>query len=467
MKRLFACLFFLIVMASVASARWDNYVQLTTDNNNHGSTEVVMDDSLQIHAFFTTHRPPAMGVLLYQRFDHWGHALCQPESLLYDSMAEEYHPGVLIDRQQKIHLLWNRTYLSPPGHRTAYYARMNTNGEYITGPIELQRPDPLWYSWDEPSMVQDSTGIVWASWNGFYLRINEDGDILTPLSRIIADSTQDSFFGGLLSASPDGHVWACARIESNPLYTGIVRMDTTERIPVSICTSCNWFPPAFVIDTMGGFHAILGNDDGPFYWHDRRDGSPSDTIHFALTPHGAGETRFTLVGDTFQWIRIEDSQGFTRVGFNLNGHQVLGPQLVRNPGFLLNYPSSYIWKNGSYWLFGGVIIDGYSQVCMVHVPGQNEPPDAVDERTPAIPLSEFMLYPNPTNGGLSVQGPIESVKALSVYNVLGQQVMSLPIPRGSNGMLSLPQIDALSTGAYFLKLQTRNGETVRKFVIAR
>jgi hypothetical protein len=91
----------------------------------------------------------------------------------------------------------------------------------------------------------------------------------------------------------------------------------------------------------------------------------------------------------------------------------------------------------------------------------------VDEPSPAIPASDFMLYPNPTNGGLFVQGPMESVKAISVFNVLGQEVMSLPVPRGSNGMLSLPQIDALSTGEYFLKLHTRDGETVKKFVVAR
>jgi Tol biopolymer transport system component len=77
------------------------------------------------------------------------------------------------------------------------------------------------------------------------------------------------------------------------------------------------------------------------------------------------------------------------------------------------------------------------------------------------------IYPNPTNGRLYLAEPLGSVTALSVYNVLGQVVMSLPVPRGSNGPCALPEIDALATGAYFLKVQSRAGEVVQKFVVAR
>lgn len=73
------------------------------------------------------------------------------------------------------------------------------------------------------------------------------------------------------------------------------------------------------------------------------------------------------------------------------------------------------------------------------------------------------LYPNPTVGQLNIESG-EAVRQVAVYNALGQEV-SLFRDLGTKGLLNL---SGLAKGAYTLRIDLQNGETViRKIVITR
>lgn len=73
----------------------------------------------------------------------------------------------------------------------------------------------------------------------------------------------------------------------------------------------------------------------------------------------------------------------------------------------------------------------------------------------------FTIYPNPTNGVLNITSKqaIE-LQTISIYNTLGQLVVSVPNAKGVNTV----DVSSLSTGNYFIKIISDRGTSNAKFV---
>lgn len=73
----------------------------------------------------------------------------------------------------------------------------------------------------------------------------------------------------------------------------------------------------------------------------------------------------------------------------------------------------------------------------------------------------FTLYPNPTSGILNITSKqaIE-LQTISIYNVLGQMVVSVPNAKGVNSV----DVSSLSTGNYFIKIVSDKGTSNTKFI---
>jgi uncharacterized repeat protein (TIGR01451 family) len=70
----------------------------------------------------------------------------------------------------------------------------------------------------------------------------------------------------------------------------------------------------------------------------------------------------------------------------------------------------------------------------------------------------FTLYPNPTGSLLHIQlADADSVKAISVYNTLGQKLLS-------KNNATVIDVSSLSKGAYFITVETDNGKASQQFV---
>jgi hypothetical protein len=83
-----------------------------------------------------------------------------------------------------------------------------------------------------------------------------------------------------------------------------------------------------------------------------------------------------------------------------------------------------------------------------------EPGEGIEEVT-----SSINMYPNPVNDKLYIEAEME-VEEVVVYDVFGRQQKLSAI----SGQQSVVDVTSLNSGVYFVKVVTRNGEIVKRFV---
>ena len=81
--------------------------------------------------------------------------------------------------------------------------------------------------------------------------------------------------------------------------------------------------------------------------------------------------------------------------------------------------------------------------------------DAIEEMT----STSLLVYPNPVNDRLYIEAEVE-VEEVVVYDVFGRQQELSAI----SGQQSVVDVTSLNSGVYFVKVVTRNGEMVKRFV---
>jgi O-glycosyl hydrolase len=74
--------------------------------------------------------------------------------------------------------------------------------------------------------------------------------------------------------------------------------------------------------------------------------------------------------------------------------------------------------------------------------------------------SKFTIYPNPAENSIAINSSDSSeVKTVEVYNALGQKVLSVVNPDAGN-----VDVSSLSSGHYYLKLNSDTGISAIKFI---
>ena len=144
-----------------------------------------------------------------------------------------------------------------------------------------------------------------------------------------------------------------------------------------------------------------------------------------------------------------------------SGQTVVMPLLTGNINFIWNhgwyhnsegYDTDYechftIYDaNGTELYVSGDLSDG---VFLTH---DNNCEDAVEE---TAATSDFRLYPNPTDGIVTIEG--EGSMTISVLNILGQKIMETEATDNANIDLSV-----LEAGIYMVRIETVNGTKVEK-----
>ena len=95
--------------------------------------------------------------------------------------------------------------------------------------------------------------------------------------------------------------------------------------------------------------------------------------------------------------------------------------------------------------------------------GKNASPNAYDLFADNGEISDISVYPNPANQELHIVVDVPSIESnstISIYNTIGQQVISQTFS-------SSIDISALPEGAYFLQFQNAEQSIVKRFVINR
>ncbi len=99
--------------------------------------------------------------------------------------------------------------------------------------------------------------------------------------------------------------------------------------------------------------------------------------------------------------------------------------------------------------FDGTTAQGCDSTTLLHVAVTVVGLDVAD------PLAELKVYPNPTQGSLTIEA--EDVLLVEVFDIAGRKVATFE-------EVNTFDITSLATGTYTLKIQTTRGETVRRIV---
>jgi hypothetical protein len=78
-----------------------------------------------------------------------------------------------------------------------------------------------------------------------------------------------------------------------------------------------------------------------------------------------------------------------------------------------------------------------------------------------IQADSFQIFPNPTNGELTVMSSEYRVQSIEIFNVIGQSVYSSTYPLVHSSTLN---ISHLPTGIYFVRIQAEEGIVTKKVV---
>ena len=77
-----------------------------------------------------------------------------------------------------------------------------------------------------------------------------------------------------------------------------------------------------------------------------------------------------------------------------------------------------------------------------------------------LPDNLIAIYPNPTNGKLTVSGTGLQVSRIDIYDVYGKLLQTLAV----NDVVADLDVSGLPAGLYFLRIQTDNGAVTKRFV---
>jgi hypothetical protein len=467
-----------LILALPVFAQWDRAVQLTHDNttDNQGA-KFLVDSEWHLHVFWlksNVSSSPQRSWLYYQRFDNWGNPLCPPTNLWPDSFWLDTRPGVFMDRNEVIHVMWARE-VDNPFHEWTLYARLNTEGQFLTEPYAIETH----MGEAEPFMVQDTVGNVWVTAVGQIMELSENGEILQPPHEIMESPAW--VLGMTPARDPEGHVWAAIDWfppGDNHRLLSIARLDTSALVLETV-QQTDGTPGATVvangywIDTAGVQHFVIFLDGvGLYYERFPRDGSLPDTIVIDPSPYGGGTTPLTFVNDTLEFLygQTEPQSGTMRVGFDLAGHRLYGPELLP-VRLLLTYSSAV--KGRSCWLAGEGGNSGAvsRQVMMIHVPSPDEPANAT-RPADIVPPSSFGLsaYPNPFNPATTIRFDLLQTQRvrLDLYDVQGRLVRTMCDELREAGRQEV-RFDGsdMASGVYFARLKTAQNVRTEKLLLVK
>lgn len=470
---------FLLGLGEARGQDWETPIILTHAPDRFGGIEFLVDSLNRIHVFASRARelwpaPFDPNTLTYYVFDNWGRPLAEPRELLPDTHLTEYTSRAgLIDRQGRMHVVWRRRFDNSDNTQQVIYVRMSLEGEFLQDPLiftqnrfTINRVDAGDYH-----MIENLAGEIWVSLGRHYFAVDVDGNLIEALQSVSPPAD-----GSIkMAAAPDGSVWATYRkYDGNGDSLLTVRFWPPPRVQeLTLLSFAPGFgPQAFEIDSYGSFHYVIYNDGpGLYYQFDPRNGLPVQTVVIDSFPYGQGITRLIPVGSdslVFMWGQTLPEVGKKRVSFTTGGEIGSGPTFLRPPNFVLG-DGDGVWRDGGYWIPGGVHNDGDAQIGMLHIPGPNEPL-AVGSPPSVSSQHSIEVYPQPNRGSFFFDIPfqLQGEKNLTIYNVLGQRVFHsvLPPVAGSEPYgVQLPL--ALPTGIYLLHLSTQTQEFNSRIILVK
>ena len=180
-----------------------------------------------------------------------------------------------------------------------------------------------------------------------------------------------------------------------------------------------------------------------FTYYPRSMDNSNEDFWFQVSTNGGGT--YTTIEE---WNRGDEFENNIR---EFDDFEVNGP-FTSNTRLRFRCDAS----GNSDWIYlDDVVISGYS--C-----GANSPQGTVVEDFNA----DISIYPNPATQSETLRVEYSSgneVNELEVFNLRGERILTMPWNRDTN-VMDLP-LNEITSGTYFMKLQTNQGAVTKKFIV--
>ena len=128
----------------------------------------------------------------------------------------------------------------------------------------------------------------------------------------------------------------------------------------------------------------------------------------------------------------------------------------QNQGLYLDISDTYPNSNG------GVLTENYFYACMIRPEGMG-----INEQEAINPMTSTRVYPNPASDVLNIEvnASQASEMSISVYNIMGQNVMNQNVNVTTGMNTRSINISELNSGIYFVTVKANGFENTMKFIV--
>ena len=128
----------------------------------------------------------------------------------------------------------------------------------------------------------------------------------------------------------------------------------------------------------------------------------------------------------------------------------------QNQGLYLDISDTYPNSNG------GVLTENYFYACMIRPEGMG-----INEQEAINPMTSTRVYPNPASDVLNIEvnASQASEMSISVYNIMGQNVMNQNVNVTTGMNTRNINISELNSGIYFVTVKANGFENTMKFIV--
>ncbi len=402
----------------------------------------------------------------------------------------------VIDTKGNIHLVWMGSRVN--SQPDIWYTRSIDKGKTWSKPVSVcDSDDSSKYVQDFPSIACDSSDNVYVSFLDMrstqrkvaktpllYFTRSTDGGMTWSVNK--RTDVPPGGVGGTceccsqqMASTADGHIYITYRSDINNLRDIWLARSYDKGMtfqPALKLSSGDW--TIYECPVTGPHIALDATEGAHIVWRDSRDDSGKVHLYYANVPNGSNQTPINTAfdADGAQAVNYPDialyGQGKYRViayeTFNYGMRYIL---TNNNSALVNNRPVNA--NGGSAKSFANVLFaaDGTRYLCW-----QDDKNDAGDiyftkEISPLSPASvinntvenTFSIYPNPVskeNPTIRIERGSILPTALRIVDLLGREVMSIPLGSETSRLITLPNI---TPGIYYFNLS--DGAAPRKIVI--
>ncbi len=352
--------------------------RVTHSTTRADQPDIAIDANGNVHIAYTDEYTTSVRELWYTMLDNDGHTLIDDTRLTTDDSYESTRPAILVDSENKVHILWRDQRWDGGQYQEVTYTKLDPylddmdGGPAISGTITLIDDTRMSHNYEwyilSVRMALDSNGDIHIVWDNqdldaiYYKKVDTNGDELVPETVIRSAGQWRATPYLALDSNGNLHLtWADYKnINWDEVYymmldnAGNILIDAT-RLTSDDDEYSKW--SSLVVDADDKVHVVWQDDRGANkeIWYtkldpdlDDQDGSPADEAAITLipdtplTPDDGVKSRHPVVAVDERMLHVtweeDDDDNIHYSVLTNNGHFVLN-----NYGLTTNgtaYPST-------------------------------------------------------------------------------------------------------------------------------